>query len=126
MAKYSGDIGFAMNEETAPGVWNETIVERDYDGDVSRNRTQWQIGGSQYRTDDNSINGSISLSNMISILADPFAYEFFYSMRYITYLGKKWVISSIEVEYPRLVLTIGGLYNVWKSWTSKNIRNYLW
>ena len=104
MAKYSGNIGFAINEETAPGVWNETIVERHYYGDVSRNRTQ-------YRTDDNSINGSISLSNMISILADPFAYEFFYSMRYITYLGKKWVISSIEVEYPRLVLTIGGLYN---------------
>ena len=111
MAEYSGKIGFAINEETAPGVWNETIVERHYYGDVFRNRTQLQIGGSQYRTDDNSINGSISLSNMISILADPFAYEFFYSMRYITYLGKKWVISSIEVEYPRLVLTIGGLYN---------------
>lgn len=103
MAKYSGNIGFAINEETAPGVWTETIVERHYYGDVSRNRTQTQIGG--------SVNGNITLSNIISILADPFAYEFFYSMRYITYLGKKWVISSVEVEYPRLVLTIGGLYN---------------
>lgn len=111
MAKYSGKIGFAVSEETAPGVWNESVIERQYYGDVYRNRTQLQIGGSQYRTDDNSINGSLSLSNMISVLADPFAFEHFYSMRYITYLGKKWVISSLEVEYPRIVLTIGGLYN---------------
>ena len=103
MAKYCGFIGFANSEETAPGVWEEVITERKYYGDVTRNRTNVQ--------QSNVVNGNIAISNDISIIADPFAYEFFYSMRYITYLGKKWIISSIEVEYPRLVLTIGGLYN---------------
>ena len=103
MAKYSGNNGFATTEESAPGVWTEQIGERDYDGDVSRKRTQIQT--------NTNVNGNITFSNVISILADPFAHEHFYSMRYITYLGKKWSINSIEVEYPRLSITIGGLYN---------------
>ncbi len=103
MAKYSGNIGFAITEESAPGVWTEQIVERHYYGDVTRNRTQIQT--------NTNVNGNITFSNVISILADPFAHEHFYSMRYITYLGKKWSINSIEVEYPRLSITIGGLYN---------------
>lgn len=103
MAKYCGVIGFATSEETAPGVWKEVITERTYYGDVTRSRANVQ--------QSSVINASITISNEISIIADPFAYEHFYAMRYISWIGKKWTITSVEIEHPRLRLGIGGLYN---------------
>ena len=75
MAKYSGNIGFAITEESAPGVWTEQIVERHYYGDVTRNRTQIQT--------NTSVNGNITFSNVISILADPFAILNFLLLRFL-------------------------------------------
>lgn len=103
MSKYHGYIGYADTAETYPGVWEEQIVEREYYGDVIKNRANIQQNA--------DINGKITISNNISIIGDPFAHEHFYSMRYITYLGKRWCITNIEIEYPRIALTIGGLYN---------------
>lgn len=103
MPKFYGSIGYAISKETAPGVWVEDIVEHDYSGDVYRNTRKLQSG--------NQVNDSIDISNEISILSDPFANENFHSMRYVTYMGAKWKISSVEVRYPRLILTVGGLYN---------------
>ena len=103
MPKFYGSIGYAISKETAPGVWVEDIVEHKYSGDVYRNTRQLQSG--------NQVNDSIDISNEISILSDPFANENFHSMRYVTYMGAKWKVSSVEVRYPRLILTVGGLYN---------------
>ena len=103
MPKFYGNIGYAISNETAPGVWVEDIVERQYFGDVYRNTRKLQSG--------NQVNDSIDISNEISILSDPFANENFHSMRYVTYMGAKWKVSSVEVRYPRLILTVGGLYN---------------
>lgn len=103
MPKFYGSIGYAISKETAPGVWIEDIVEHQYSGDVYRNTRKLQSG--------NQVNDSIDISNEISILSDPFANENFHSMRYITYMGAKWKVSSVEVRYPRLILTVGGLYN---------------
>lgn len=103
MPKFYGSIGYAISKETAPGVWVEDIVEHDYSGDVYRNTRKLQSG--------NQVNDSIDISNEISILSDPFANENFHSMRYVTYMGAKWKVSSVEVRYPRLILTVGGLYN---------------
>ena len=103
MPKFYGNIGYAISKETAPGVWVEDIVEHKYSGDVYRNTRKLQSG--------NQVNDSIDISNEISILADPFANENFHSMRYVTYMGAKWKVSSVEVRYPRLILTVGGLYN---------------
>lgn len=103
MPKFCGNIGYAISKETTPGVWIEDIVERQYFGDVYRNTRKLQSG--------NQVNDSIDISNEISILSDPFANENFHSMRYITYMGAKWKVSSVEVRYPRLILTVGGLYN---------------
>lgn len=102
MAKYSGSIGFATSTETYPGVWEEVITDRKYYGDLIRSRANVQ---------QNAVNGSVNITNEISIIADPYAYENCYSMRYITFLNKKWCVNSIEVEYPRLKITMGGLYN---------------
>lgn len=105
MAKFYGVIGFAETVETDPGVWEEKIVERSYYGDVIRNIRKLQ-------TASNSVNDNINVSNEISIVADPYVEQNIYAMRYIVFKGSKWKIESVDVNYPRLTLTIGGLYNV--------------
>lgn len=103
MAKYYGAIGYASFNESAPGVFRETITERDYFGDIIQNSRRLQTS--------NQLNDNVNISNRISIIADPFAYENFHSMRYVTFMGAKWKISYIEVQYPRLILTVGDVYN---------------
>ncbi|MDE6019791.1 MAG: hypothetical protein K2H01_02160 [Ruminococcus sp.] len=103
MAKFYGSIGYAITEETAPGVWEEIITEHMYYGDLIRNTRKLQS------TDQ--LNDNINVANEISILADPFAYNNFHSMKYVRFMGTKWKIISIEVQYPRLILTVGGVYN---------------
>lgn len=103
MAKFYGMIGFASQKEIRPGVWIDDIAERGYSGDLVRNTRNAQ--NSQQLNDD------ISLSNQISIVADPYANENFFAMRYVTFMGSKWKITSVEVQYPRLILSIGGIWN---------------
>lgn len=103
MAKFYGVIGYAVTEETKPGVWMEKITERMYYGDLTRNTRKLQS------TDQ--LNDNINVANEISIIADPFANENFHSMKYVEFMGAKWKITSIEVQHPRLILTVGGVYN---------------
>ena len=102
MAKWFGKIGFAETKEASPGVWSEEIVDHEYYGEVLRNSRRLQAS--------DKLNDDINISNEISIVADPFANNNFHSMRYIEFMGAKWKITNVEVKYPRLVLTIGGLY----------------
>lgn len=103
MAKFFGKIGFAVLNETKPGVWEENITEREYFGDIGRNTRRLQTA--------NQLNDDLNIANEISIVSDPFARENFHSMRYVEFMGAKWKVSNIEVQYPRLVLTVGGVYN---------------
>lgn len=103
MAKFYGSVGYAVTEETKPGVWKEQIIERQYYGDITRNTRE-------LRSSD-QLNDDVNIANEISIVADPFAYENFHAMRYVTFMGAKWKISKVEVQYPRLILTVGGVYN---------------
>lgn len=103
MAKFFGSIGYAVTSETKPGVYEKQIIEREYFGDVNRNIRK--LENSEHLNDD------INVSNEISIVSDPFANENFYSMRYAEFMGTKWKITSVEVKYPRLILTLGGVYN---------------
>lgn len=103
MAKFYGVIGYAETAETVPGVWSEEIIEREYYGDLIRNTRRLQVS--------DSINDNVNVANEISIIADPYANRNFHSMRYIEFMGTKWKISNVEVRYPRLILTIGGVYN---------------
>lgn len=103
MAKFYGMIGYARTVETAPGVWVEKIIEKPYYGDTVRSTRKLQ--GSS------SVNSNINVANEISIVADPFANENFFSMRYVTFMGAKWKINSVEVQYPRLILEIGEIYH---------------
>ena len=101
MAKFYGVIGYAVTKETAPGVWTEEIAEQSYYGDLTRNMRRLQDSG--------DLNDDINVANEISIVADPYAN--FHSMRYVAFMGAKWKISKVEVQYPRLILTLGGVYN---------------
>lgn len=103
MAKFYGTIGYAATVEVEPGIWEEQITERPYYGDLIRNTRKLQSS--------NSINDDINIANEISILSDPYAINHFYSMRYVEFMGAKWKISNVEVQYPRLILEIGGVYN---------------
>ena len=103
MAKFYGVIGYGINGEAAPGVYKEQITEREYYGDLIRNTRRLQSA--------DQLNDNINVANEISIVADPFANENFHMMRYVKFMGAKWKITNVEVQYPRLILTIGGVYN---------------
>jgi hypothetical protein len=103
MAKFYGVIGFAQTIEHPPGVWKEKITERPYAGDLLRNRRQLQSA--------DQANDNVNLANEISIVADPFAMNNMYSMRYVRYMGANWKVTSVDAQFPRLILTIGGVYN---------------
>ena len=103
MAKFYGVIGYAVTEKTERGIYEEKIVENEYIGDVIRNTRRLR--------DAAKINDDITISNQISIIADPYANNNFHSMRYVVFMGSKWKVVEVEVQYPRLILTLGGLYN---------------
>lgn len=103
MAKYYGTIGFTETNETSPGIWEPTVVRRNYYGDILRNNRR--------RDTPTDINDDLSISNEISILADPYAMNHFYSMAFIEFQGIAWKVVNVEVQFPRLILTLGGVYN---------------
>jgi hypothetical protein len=95
-------IGYVTTEETKPGVWTPTIIEKRYAAEITKNVLAVRTAG---------VNDDITMNNVISIVADPFAYDNLKSIRYATYMGVKWKVTNIEVERPRLILTVGGEYN---------------
>lgn len=103
MGKFYGKLGFGHQQETAPGVYQEFITERNYSGDVRRNSRRWQS------TD--KLNDDLEINNILSIVADPYAVENFHALRYIEWHGARWKAASVEVAYPRLEITMGGVYN---------------
>lgn len=103
MAKFHGPIGYMENVETAPGVYTEVVTEHIHSGDILRNSRSTEPGI--------GLNDDMRLSNQISIVADQFAANNYQNMRYVTLDGNRWKIIKMEVQRPRLILTIGGLYN---------------
>lgn len=103
MAKWYGVIGFGKHVETVPGVYEEEITERKYYGEIIQNTRMLQSA--------DQLNDDINIANEFSIIADPFATENFHMLRYIEFMGAKWKITRVRVQYPRLILTVGGVYN---------------
>nr|DAP46083.1 MAG TPA: hypothetical protein [Caudoviricetes sp.] len=103
MAKWCGKIGYGIKTEYEDGAWEDRIVERTYYGDRITDRIKRQSSG--------NVNDDISINNVISVVADPFAIENYIFMIYVEIMGVKWKVTSIEEQRPRLLLTVGGLYN---------------
>ena len=107
MSKWFGKIGYAVSEQTEPGLWENTIVEREYYGDMTSNRFKRQTSG---EVNDN-INYKVYTTDLNSTVADPFAYQNCSSIAYVYIMGDKWKITDVEIQHPRLILTVGGVYN---------------
>ena len=103
MAKFHGKIGYVELLETSPGVWTENITEKEYCGDLIRNSRRYDRS--------EQLNDNLNISNQISIVADPYAINNFHAMRYVRFMNAVWKVTDVEVQFPRLVLTVGGLYN---------------
>lgn len=103
MAKYYGKIGFALTEETVPGVWTESIKEVNYYGEILTDTRRWEA--------TEQLNDDLKISNRFSIISDPFISANIHTIRYLTWMNVKWKVNSIEVAYPRLILSVGGVYN---------------
>lgn len=105
MAKFYGPIGFAFPQETeeGSGIWEDVVVERNYRGDVTRNGKRWENG--------EQLHDNLNINNTISIVADPYAFSKLFAIKYVKWLGSYWEITSVEAQTPRLVLSIGGVYN---------------
>ncbi len=102
MARFYGNVGYAKSEETAPGVWEDSITVRPYYGDVIRNTRRWENG--------EGVNDNLTINNQISIVADAYAYQNFHAIKYVEWMGSKWKVSSADVERPRIILNVGGVY----------------
>lgn len=105
MPKYYDEIGFATTIEDPidSGIWKNTITKKKYPGDV--------LNATRRIVVTDNINATLDTSNRISIIANEYAMQNFHSIRYAKYLGAKWKVNSVEVQAPRLILSLGGLYN---------------
>jgi hypothetical protein len=105
MAKFYGEIGYGESVETSSGsgVWVDQITEFQYYGDVIRNTRRLREG--------ENLNNDLSVGNSISIVADAYASEHFHAIRYVKWAGANWTVSEVEVQSPRLLLRLGGVYN---------------
>ena len=103
MAKFYGVVGYGESQETSPGVWADVLVEFPYYGDVVRNSRKLEEGP--------GLNNDLTVGNSISIVADAYAREHFFAIRYVEWAGALWTVSDVVVESPRLQLRLGGVYN---------------
>lgn len=103
MAKFYGAVGYGVTVDKGNGVWSQDVIERFYYGDVLRNTRKWEKG--------EQLNDNLNVKNSISIVADAYAYDHFFAIRYVSWLGQKWKVDSVEVDRPRLILEVGGVYN---------------
>jgi hypothetical protein len=107
MARFHGTVGFLRTEETDPdnhpGVCTEVLRERPYYGDVLSNSRRWDQNG--------NFNDNLTINNRISIVADTFARSNLGAMKFVRWLGDTWKVTNAEIQYPRIILTIGGQYH---------------
>lgn len=105
MAKFHGEIGYGESIESPPnsGVWKDQITEISYFGDVIRNTRKLEEG--------NALNDDITVGNSISIVADQYAIDHFFKIKYVRWAGVLWTITNVEVRSPRLILSLGSVYN---------------
>lgn len=107
MAKFCGVIGYTETVETEPGVWEEQVVERQYFGDLIRSYGKHESSG--------GVNDNVNISNEISIVSDAYANDHFFAISYVKFcvpnIGGVWKVTNAEITPPRIILTLGGVYN---------------
>lgn len=100
--KFSGKVGIAVERETSPGVFEETIEPRNCRGDLIRLTR---------RMNTSPVVPGLSMGNTFSFIADPYIRTNLFNIRYIEWEGIKWSATSVELQRPRILVTVGGHYN---------------
>ena len=105
MARFYGEVGYGESIETPPqsGIWVDKITEFEYQGDVIRDTRQLAQG--------QQVNEDITVNNAISIVADEYATANFFNIKYVRWMGVLWIVTSVEVRAPRLILNLGSVYS---------------
>jgi hypothetical protein len=105
MTRFYGNVGYGVSEEAPAdsGNWKDVITEIAYFGDVIRLVRRLDQG--------DSVNPDISVSHSISIVADEYAFAHWRDIKYVEWEGERWTVPSVEVQRPRLILSIGKVYN---------------
>ena len=97
-----GEIGFKEEVEEEPGVWVTQIIKKNFYGEILRRSWREQQG--------DKINADLTVSNRLSVVADPYLQANFHKIAYVTFGDAKWTVGGVEFDYPRLSLTLGSLY----------------
>lgn len=104
MARFHGIVGYTEDQvETTPGVWDDSIVEFPYTGDVIRDTRKLAPG--------DGLHSDVTVNNNISILCDKYAIDHYHNIRYVMWEGVRWTVTNVEVQRPRLILSLGSVYN---------------
>ena len=105
MARFYGAVGYIVDQEKedSPDVIVEAPVEKFYKGDM--------LSNARRLTQSSELNDDVTISDQISIVADPYAFAHIFAMRYVKWMGCAWKVTNVEVKTPRLILTLGGVYN---------------
>ncbi|WP_442881414.1 DUF7253 family protein [Anaerorhabdus sp.] len=103
MAKYSGWVGYITQIESSPGVWTDSAIARKMRGDAISQAKTALVG--------DSVHDDVTINNRISIVADPYAYDNFMNIKYVEYMKINWKVTSIDIQRPRIILTLGGVWN---------------
>lgn len=103
MAKFYGAVGYVETQETGLDIYSNVPVERMYRGDVEENSRRLENG--------EGVNDNVSIGNRISIVADAYAYQHMHALRYVRWMGTAWKATSVVAKRPRLIITLGGVYN---------------
>lgn len=108
--RFYGEVGYGTSVEDPPdsGVWKDTITEHSYYGEVINNARQLVPRSS---TDGMSVNDNITINNQISVVADQYLVDNFMDIKYVKWAGKRWIVTNVDVDRPRLIMTLGGVYN---------------
>ena len=104
MSRWFGKVGYDNTADRGDDAWASHITEREYYGDVLKLYSRWE-------TKTEKSNDDLRIGNSISIIADAYAYQSFHLIKYVEYMGSKWKVTSVEVQPPRLILTLGGVWN---------------
>lgn len=103
MTKFYGNVGFVTVKEVKPDIWKPEETVKFYYGDVTRNQRRWENA--------ESVNDNITVSNEISLVMDDFLQKNAGYLKWVEFMGAKWKVASITIDYPRLTLTLGGVWN---------------
>ena len=103
MARFYGIVGFGNTVEVLPGVMEDVIVEKPYYGDVLQPARSFEQG--------EKVVSDVTASNRISVVADDYASENVFAIRFVEWKGVLWSVSNVEEQRPRLIFRLGEVYN---------------